>query len=346
MKKIIVLISFCAPLVALCQNLTGTWEGSGGGVTYIKMVIRHVGDSVYGYTYDEGGGYCKATFAAKYTSGKKRLVGRGVIMLMNSGTHVLADYDLVYSKEPRGEYLRENLGEEGFLERMFGPGSRQYLRKTSNQVDFSKKPAPASAKPQPATVTPPVIKKEPVQKAQAVPPVVKKEPVKKAPSIEVKPTVAEKPVSPAPVIKKDPPVRTDTVAKVASPKKIERMPAPVALVKKKDERSSKLVQTIYTNVDTVKMFVYDNGEIDNDTVTIFLDNAIILDHYRISDKAKELYLPVAKDGQHSVELFANNLGSIPPNTALIIIMAGKKRYELRASYDLETNAQIIIQYKE
>lgn len=344
MKKIIVLIFFYAPLAALCQNLTGTWEGSGGGVTYIKMVVKHRGDSVYGYTYDEGGGYCKATFLGRYNRSRKILVGSGIRMLERTPNHVLVDYDLVYSKEPGGEFLKENLGEVGFLERLFGQRSRQYLRKTSNKVDFPKEPVNA----EPQSASPPVVKKEQVKKVPpAMPPVIKKEPVKTTP-IKVKPTIAAKPVIPAPVKKEEPTIlRADTIAKVASPKKVERIPAPVALIKKKEERSSKLVETIYTSADTIKMSVYDNGEVDGDTVTVFFDNSVILDRYRISDKAKELYLPVSRNGkQHSIELFANNLGSIPPNTALIIIMAGNKRYELRASYDLQTNAKIIIQYKE
>ncbi len=124
MKKFLLFLFVLSPVAALTQNLSGTWEGSGGGVTYIKMVIRHVGDSVYGYTYDEGEGFCKATFAAKYSRPKKRLVGKGVKMLQNSGTHGLAVYDLLYTKEPRGEFLKENIGEEGFLDRLFGNRSR------------------------------------------------------------------------------------------------------------------------------------------------------------------------------------------------------------------------------
>ena len=89
-----------------------------------------------------------------------------------------------------------------------------------------------------------------------------------------------------------------------------------------------------------------DGEVDGDTVTVFLDNAVVLDRYRISEKAKVLYVPI-KDGQtRIIDLLANNLGSIPPNTALIIVTAGKKRYELHASYDLKTNARIVIQYRE
>ncbi|MEJ7627902.1 MAG: hypothetical protein WKF35_13635 [Ferruginibacter sp.] len=340
MKKIISLIFFFSPLVAFCQNLTGTWEGNGGGVTYIKLVVKHRGDSLYGYTYDEGGGYCKATFAAIYYPGKKRLIGNGVKMLINSGTHALTDYDLIYSKEPGGEFLRENIGEVGFLDRLFGNSSRQYLKKVSNKTEIPNKTDPETKR----TVIKPreIIKEE--ESIKKTTPVIKKEPVKKPPVVIAKPPV--KPVTKAPV-KNIPPVRVDTTSKIVAKKIIPLPPAPVALIKKKDERSSKLVQTIYTSADSIKMFVYDNGEVDGDTVTVFFDNSVILDRYRISDKAKEISLPVSKSGKlHTIELFANNLGTIPPNTALIIIIADKKRYELRASYDLQTNARIVIQYQE
>ena len=333
MKKIIFLISFCLPLAVLSQNLTGTWEGSGGGTTYIKMVIRHRGDSLFGYTYDEGHGYCKATFIGRYDKKQKNLTGHGVKMIERTPNHVLVDYDLVYSKEPRGEFLREKMGEEGFIQSLFGPSSREYLKKTSNKVDL---PQPASRLTKPAI---PVIKKDPVKKV--IVPVVKKAPVKNALPVNQKPVIPARPLVLTPIKKKD--LVTDTIKKAAPAKPVERKPAPAALVKIKDERSAKLVQTIYTSADTIKMFVYDNGEVDGDTVTVFFDNAVILDRYGISEKAKEISLPVSKNGQeHYIELFANNLGTIPPNTALIIITAGKKRYELHASYDLKTNARIIV----
>lgn len=336
--KLILMIFFCTPLAVLSQNITGTWEGSGGGTTYIKMVITHKGDSLYGYTYDEGGGYCKATFLGRYSRTQKRLIGSGIRMIERTPNHVLVDYDLVYSKEPDGEFLRENIGETGFLEKLFGPRSRQYLMKTSNKVDLPKKPV--IAKQPPATV-PPVVKKEPIK---TPPPVTKKE-VKKTPTVSVKPKVVTAPVKKPEEKKAEPVKEREPVVKIPLPEK--KVTAPVIQVKTKDERSSKLVQTIYTSADTVQMYVYDNGEVDGDTVTLFFDNMIILDRYRISDKAKEINLPVSRTGkQHNIELFANNLGSIPPNTALIIFIANKKRYELRASYDLNTNAKIIIQYQE
>ena len=45
-------------------------------------------------------------------------------------------------------------------------------------------------------------------------------------------------------------------------------------------------------------------------------------------------------------MFADNLGSIPPNTALMIIDDGKKKYEIRLSSSLEKNATIRIKKKK
>lgn len=343
MKKILLLLFFVFPMLGYAQNLTGTWEGSGGGVTYIKMVIKHVGDSIYGYTYDEGGGYCKATFAARYTKPEKRLRGRGLRIITNSGSHVLASYDLVYSREPGGEFLRERVVSHGFLDRLFS-GSRQYLKKTSNKTDIPKVPARQQQRQAPPITSVPKVAR-PVTKPAPPKPIITKPPPPVVKKEKEKVKVTEKPVtqpSQKPVV--PPVVRATPAPQIET--KVEK-PAPVAVLKTKNERSSKLVETIYTSMDTVRMSVYDNGEVDGDTVTVFFDNSIILDKFRISEKGKEVLIPVSKNGKpHVIELFANNLGTIPPNTALIILTAGSRRYELRASYDLQTNARIVIQYKD
>lgn len=348
MKKFTWLLIFIFPLTTFSQNLTGTWEGSGGGTTFIRMVVKHRGDSLFGYTYDEGGGYCKATFLGRYSQSAKRLVGRGKEMIENSGSHVLTRYDLVYSKESDGEFLRENLGEQGFLERIFGGETRQYLKKVSSRITppvAKNKKAPVPT-PKPS---PPAVRSEPMKKPPVTPPTVqpKKVVVTKPEVVPSKPVVINKPKPATPAVRSAE-VPKDTIKKiVAAPPKVVVKTAPAALIKKKDERSSKLVETIYTKADSVKMYVYDNGEVDGDTVTVFINNVLVLDRYRISEKAKEISFPVSDNGGvHTIELFANNLGSIPPNTALIILIAGKERFELRASYDLSTNAKIIIRHQE
>ncbi|RYZ82519.1 MAG: hypothetical protein EOP04_21880 [Proteobacteria bacterium] len=127
---------------------------------------------------------------------------------------------------------------------------------------------------------------------------------------------------------------------------IKSLPVPDYIVKEKLNRESKLMRTIYTSTDSIKLYIYDNGEIDGDTVTVFFDDKVVLDRARISEKARILTLPVSRNGVHSIDLFANNLGSIPPNTALLVIQAGKERYELHASYDFKTNARILVRFRE
>jgi hypothetical protein len=44
-------------------------------------------------------------------------------------------------------------------------------------------------------------------------------------------------------------------------------------------------------------------------------------------------------------LFAENLGSISPNTAVVIVTAGNKRFELYSKADLQQNAVLKFIYK-
>jgi hypothetical protein len=44
-------------------------------------------------------------------------------------------------------------------------------------------------------------------------------------------------------------------------------------------------------------------------------------------------------------MYADNLGSIPPNTALMVITDGEKRYEVRISSDLKKSGTIRFVHK-
>lgn len=113
----------------------------------------------------------------------------------------------------------------------------------------------------------------------------------------------------------------------------------------KESRTSTLIKTLETEADSIRLVLYDNGEIDGDTVTVFYNGAIIYNTVPLGVKPLEITLAVNKSNVvNTIELMANNLGSIPPNTALLLIFAGKERHELRVSSDYSTNAQINIKH--
>jgi hypothetical protein len=48
--------------------------------------------------------------------------------------------------------------------------------------------------------------------------------------------------------------------------------------------------------------------------------------------------------KHEFVLVAENLGTIPPNSALMRITVGKEIYKLTVNTDLKTNARIVFYY--
>ncbi|MEX0635752.1 MAG: hypothetical protein WD135_03220, partial [Ferruginibacter sp.] len=118
------------------------------------------------------------------------------------------------------------------------------------------------------------------------------------------------------------------------------------LIQKMNARKQQTQNTLQISVSRINFKVYDNGAIDNDSVSIFYNGRLLINKQQLSDTAIELNIDLDEGKTfHEFTMFAENLGSIPPNTALIVITAGDKRYELRSKASLEENAVLIIEYK-
>jgi hypothetical protein len=103
--------------------------------------------------------------------------------------------------------------------------------------------------------------------------------------------------------------------------------------------------TLKLNAENILISVYDNGTIDNDSVTIFYNGKILYDSYRLSENALQFSLHFdEQNAMNELLVVANNLGSIPPNTALLIIQVNNKRYEVFPKTDFETNSLLKIVY--
>jgi hypothetical protein len=94
-------------------------------------------------------------------------------------------------------------------------------------------------------------------------------------------------------------------------------------------REKDLVKTLLLDTSEVRIDLYDNAEIDDDTITVFLNNTLLLYQKRLTDKPLTLTLHAFPGTEYELMMYADNLGRIPPNTALMVITAGEKKYELR-----------------
>ena len=108
-----------------------------------------------------------------------------------------------------------------------------------------------------------------------------------------------------------------------------------------EKRNNTLIRTIEVENVSVKVDLYDNGEIDGDSISLFYNGKLLLSHKRLSDKPITLNINVENDKSiNELVMYAENLGSIPPNTALMIVYDGPNRYEVRITSDLKKSGAI------
>ncbi len=107
-----------------------------------------------------------------------------------------------------------------------------------------------------------------------------------------------------------------------------------------EKRENQLFGSLRLQSPTITIDLYDNAEIDNDTVTVFLNNSILLYRQRLTDKPLRVTVNLEKDTDYELVMYANNLGTIPPNTALMVVTAGKRKYEIRLSASDQKNAAV------
>ena len=113
-----------------------------------------------------------------------------------------------------------------------------------------------------------------------------------------------------------------------------------------ENRRNDIVKTITIEQPTFKLDFYDNGEIDGDSITVFYNGKIVLSHQKLTDKPISLTLTLDKNApENIVTMYADNLGTIPPNTALMIVTDGSKRYEVRIESDTEKSGSVIFSAK-
>lgn len=384
MKRILSFVGCLIALSTSAQDLTGIWRGNfnaGGNRPFelpgqdsrykfeVQIDQRNKAFSGVTYSYLTTVFYGKASCRGTVNPNTKKVLLEELkiveVRMSNASSACIMTCFLQYSK----------IGEEEFLEGTYSSMSTAdstncgkgtvFLRKVTSS-DFYKEPflikreaekeKQASQKPvitqkentpPPATtkkVSPPPAKKPATGTGTAKKSVPSLTPpnnlVRKAPAPN--PKTADKPVAKSTL---PPPATTPKAVPVDTPQRVEirvpTVPTPPVLATRENE----LVRTITTSAREILINIYDNGSIDNDTVSVYLDKKLVLSQKRLTEKPLTLKFELNEDTNfHELVMVAENLGEIPPNTSLMVVKAGNQQYEVRITSTEQKNAVVIFKY--
>jgi hypothetical protein len=318
MKKIfliLVAIVFSTSVI-IGQNLKGTWEGNIGGREFLQMNIIQVGEELCGYTWDyelyNRRSYCKANFTGFFSKNKNSWYITGNSFMENSGSHGLMQLKFVIQQQNGVDVMK---GFSRFKSNfsLFGDEAFTLRRVSFEPTKMTDQMIACSPTQQPEnkkTDTVIIKKIDTLPKNQAI--------KSKTDSVKIIPIIVKK----------------DTAKNLTAQLKT-------------NGRINKEQNRIILNDKKIKLEIYDNGTIDGDIISVFFDDKKVVDSKKLSAEPIVINLELDETKNvHTLVLFAENLGSIPPNTALIIATTSKgKRYELYSSATLNQNAALIFEYK-
>jgi len=363
---LLVLILTCIfSLPSFSQNITGIWKGyfiTDDGEQYKLEFQVKQGDafSVTGvsYSYLDIRFYGKATMTGNFVKTSKNFRIKEIrtveVKSLTGGGTCIMNYNLAYSKSGKEEFLEGvYLGKQEVKGTDDNPGQwgdcgggKVFLRRVDSS-DFYVEPF-LRKKNTSALITP---KKDSTVKPSA-PAVTKRTPVAKAnpPAVKTNPPV----VKTSPPVKKDPVVKpriitkakTDTL-KINEP--VAKNPVKPAITTPAvlKERQNELMKSLVVNDPDVTVKLYDNGEIDDDTISVFYDKKLVVSQKRLSTSPITVKLKLDdEDGDHELVMVAENLGRIPPNTSLMIVEAGDQRFDVRITSTEQKNALVRFRYQK
>jgi hypothetical protein len=112
-------------------------------------------------------------------------------------------------------------------------------------------------------------------------------------------------------------------------------------------RTNELVKVLTVNNQEVTVKFYDNGEIDGDTISVYLDKKLVLKSKGLTQTPLIVKFKIEDENEeHEMAMVAENLGRIPPNTSLMIVEAGEQRFDVRITSTEQKNAVVRFRYKK
>ena len=112
-------------------------------------------------------------------------------------------------------------------------------------------------------------------------------------------------------------------------------------------RTTEVIQNVFFKSDSLTLKLYDHGMIDGDTVSVVLNGKVIAARQGLKGKPIVSVIHVTPDLGDSLLLvmYAETLGSIPPNTGILVVLDGDNRYEIRFEGTKQKSSAILLTRK-
>ena len=126
-------------------------------------------------------------------------------------------------------------------------------------------------------------------------------------------------------------------------KKPEKKKIPVVkrMPKKTRDRTVDLQRNVTVRGDLIEIHLWDNFQIDGDTISVNINGNWVLHNFGLSGQPKVLKVQLAPKDNYMI-IHAHNLGSIPPNTIAVAIVEGEEEQVFTLKSTLDESAAIYI----
>jgi hypothetical protein len=98
---------------------------------------------------------------------------------------------------------------------------------------------------------------------------------------------------------------------------------------KLNKRSLQVIQTIEFTGSSIKVDIYDNGQVDGDVISIYVNDKVVLPPKMLTAEPISLVINAQENQEYyDLIMYAESMGKIPPNTALMIVTTSTNRFEI------------------
>ncbi|WP_299521775.1 hypothetical protein [Winogradskyella sp.] len=307
-----VFVFLCFFNLSYTQDISGLWvhdvdgtNPTGFDAIYAIMYLRmDESGKVIGYTYDyHAGGTCNFYLEGEYDIEKNRLIAANTKKINKAFFHARSRFKLFYEEIGDEAFLVGKARQKGVHGLVFSFGGLFSIPLSYRKIkseDF-----------------------EAIKGYDVLKPYIDALEIDLKEEKEAGPTLEERPITEVTQPDEDIEFKEHTILEVEETltelvetndkkKEIE------AFTKSKDNRKNELI--ISHNVTSRKIIleIFDNSRQDEDRISIYVNDSLVTYNLEVTKDPKMIALSLSEDkNTHQVLFVANNMGSVPPNTATI-----------------------------